>query len=379
MEYNYTWKSDYILPYESMYSIREKFCYLNAVTWPYFIKVRKCIEGTEKFGQIYYYSGLGANTIPGYSLPSYYEIRYCPLCLLYGYHSVFHQALPFRTCFVHKKQSLIRYKWHYAVMRTDDTILYDGLFFNTSPRIENIIQPKPLLIKLNGISDVLKNIKNLSFYDTNYYDQIDDRIVYNSTSKFMHRLFEGKHIIPKGVSLILDKSECCLIRKNPSVYYHNSTADIVSQFIENMIKSEFEDYREYFNDIFNLEDDIKFLCQNRCSKYATIIIIYSMIYKYNETLYYKYMDLWLKLRRPYINVKNRIVSIMDELEHLKNIKEKGYLRDNRYWRNIDVFKEAILKDSFYYAKKNLTEYLKRHLNQIIKTSKNIFLTKKLIS
>lgn len=39
--YSYTWKSEYILPYESQWSIRAKFCYLNGESYINFAKINK--------------------------------------------------------------------------------------------------------------------------------------------------------------------------------------------------------------------------------------------------------------------------------------------------------------------------------------------------
>ena len=40
-EPTYTWKTEYILPYESYWSIRAKFCYLNAEKYSNFSKINR--------------------------------------------------------------------------------------------------------------------------------------------------------------------------------------------------------------------------------------------------------------------------------------------------------------------------------------------------
>ena len=91
-----TWRDRYILPLESMDSIREKYCSLNVYSYTFFNKnVRSGINidyrHTEEFCSFNNKNNGLTNS----------NIRYCPVCIKAAYHSVLHQWKIYDRCFIH--------------------------------------------------------------------------------------------------------------------------------------------------------------------------------------------------------------------------------------------------------------------------------------
>lgn len=127
----YTWNNKWILPYESIWSIVEKFKYSNSLTSRQF---GKCIGAKKDRNTIFIYTSMYAcnnsidknlfiqvldkdvfykvNSELQFLLGSIYNVpdlikymakewRYCPECIKLGYHSICHQLVFFNRCIIH--------------------------------------------------------------------------------------------------------------------------------------------------------------------------------------------------------------------------------------------------------------------------------------
>ena len=88
---SYTWSSSFVLPYESEWSVREKFCYLNALPPTEDKKFKKKIPFPADYDP---YDKIQ------WRLPIERKFRACPLCIQSGYHSVIHDLDCFDYCFI---------------------------------------------------------------------------------------------------------------------------------------------------------------------------------------------------------------------------------------------------------------------------------------
>ncbi|RHQ10945.1 hypothetical protein DW974_20025 [Lachnospiraceae bacterium AM48-27BH] len=139
--FGYTWKEEWILPYESLWGIIEKFKYLNMLdsikTKGLEVKPSQCwdiLEEREYY--IYKYQTIfdSANLSKFFHIhpSSHFEaatkfiwnnqkeyiddhIRICPKCIANGYHSYIHQFAWEDKCFIHPRENLIRTKTKYCL------------------------------------------------------------------------------------------------------------------------------------------------------------------------------------------------------------------------------------------------------------------------
>ena len=124
----YTWKPQYILPYESNISIGTKFCILNGYNrWNSSLnKNQRDIlfdhsteYDSEKFGPIYFRHIL-----------DYRNIKYCSICIKNGYHSLFHQIQGIQKCFIHRTETLVennQYQFSNRYDNLDDIFDYSAI------------------------------------------------------------------------------------------------------------------------------------------------------------------------------------------------------------------------------------------------------------
>ena len=158
-EPTYTWKTEYILPYESYWSIRAKFCYLNAEKYSNFSKInrdKKIIKTPSVF-----------ECIPKSLKPFYIQrtferkVYICPICIINGYHSIFHQWNIFKNCFIHLKTTLIKtdYEFQYPKYDSGRQDFYEQ---QSNVTVETIVQNHNIRKK------ILKAVKPLSEVNSKY-------------------------------------------------------------------------------------------------------------------------------------------------------------------------------------------------------------------
>lgn len=106
---SFTWKDEYLLPYESHWSYMAKLCFLNGLTWS---SVRRSAT-LKKFIRWPRLSNISMHP-PGKSIESvnqknnfglqtqYNVYKICPVCMNYGYHSILHEIECIDYCVFHK-------------------------------------------------------------------------------------------------------------------------------------------------------------------------------------------------------------------------------------------------------------------------------------
>ena len=128
---NYIWKQEFVMPYESMWSIYEKFKYINVITntevgkinifknyttrksEKLYIEMFEIKNSDEELAKIFgvdikqHFSFMELflwNRIEEYID---YNLKICPICMKKGYHSYIHQLAWQKKCFIHSRINLI--------------------------------------------------------------------------------------------------------------------------------------------------------------------------------------------------------------------------------------------------------------------------------
>ena len=102
---SYTWSSSFVFPYESEWSMREKFCYLNALPLIEDKEAKRYISVPEDY--------CSYNKIRWYPFREK-GLRACPKCIQSGYHSIIHDLGYFEYCFIHTDTRLVFYSYEVA-------------------------------------------------------------------------------------------------------------------------------------------------------------------------------------------------------------------------------------------------------------------------
>lgn len=132
----YTWKNEYILPYESYFSIRSKFCYLNGKSWYWFDTYGRRVVNIEKNN--YLDSNLSNIKIKQFNIKDD-KIKICPICMRYGYHSYFHNSSLVYNCFIHSSKKLIE------LSKDDIQQSNTGIYAFSDVTVENIVNAYNIL------------------------------------------------------------------------------------------------------------------------------------------------------------------------------------------------------------------------------------------
>lgn len=145
----YTWKREWVRPYESLFGIMLNFCKINALNGIHAVKLLRqifreisCVsehlnpqekKKDESFNWSYYdlilphwykmrmsdlYSIYNGHQI------TYAKLYYCPECLKMGYHSFFHQIVNAKNCTFHGVE-LICDELAGMIKGNEETIIYD--------------------------------------------------------------------------------------------------------------------------------------------------------------------------------------------------------------------------------------------------------------
>lgn len=185
---SYTWRNNFINPYESLWSLVQKFCMLNSITEAEFY-TRVCGTRNSYFRKIqevnpYYifrltpplnkelsevfkivendYVKLNCFSINNLGTYMRTQLSYCPICIKSGYHSVFHQLKFIDTCFIHENQPLLFADNREYILAYLSTKPYEG--FDVIPNLNNII-----LNRVNVIDNINKNLPiSIKVIDPNY-------------------------------------------------------------------------------------------------------------------------------------------------------------------------------------------------------------------
>lgn len=300
----YTWKTKYILPYESKWSLREKFCFLNGYTYSLYKKANIGTLSSE-----YKVTNTCLNQITTKEFISPY-IRICPKCMEYGYHSNIHQNLLYTNCYVHKDISLTETDIPYEISNIGNP-LYE--FFYPEGNICNIIKNDTLLKAiertLTRSGQQIKRIKILSYNIVSYNNIV---IPYKSTQSQFQSIISNSTKIVSHVKLI------CKVEKNN---LEKLWKELMFNTMENIYKANLEE-RGYLNDYFTLEGFIRHNMQEKEDKLIVrycefdALLMIDLIQEYIKSIggkdYYRkyYLELQCtKTKKRYLKEIARIMAI----------------------------------------------------------------------
>lgn len=254
---SYTWKKEFCLPYESKWGRIAKFCYLNAYTYS--------VVNTKK--------GLKKELCKDIELPWYYgnrhfllneanqrELKICPLCMEYGYHSYLHQIEGETRCFLHHSELKIIPKISVVASKSGT---YD--IFRINPeKIVNNEDLKSMIMQYN-----LRLLKKKLVYATFQFPQgaFNKITCYNS----MRQLFRSVCLTfdehePRGYECIQSILYDDVEKENMHIFY-----DIVKTYTKQYVPSRTELTFSLFDDkTINSIGDIanKYLNHQSAAKYC---------------------------------------------------------------------------------------------------------------
>ena len=145
---SYTWSSSFVLPYESKWSIEEKFCYLNALHSIGSGKNKINIPVPEDYKT--YSTKKGA--------PFYEHCeKICPICIRSGYHSVIHNLEYLDYCFIHSGTRLESCHHHTQAREFEkgEPLLYE---FLPHVRTIDLITNQKLRLKIEAYKTLVQNM-----------------------------------------------------------------------------------------------------------------------------------------------------------------------------------------------------------------------------
>lgn len=202
---NYTWRDDWVFPYESLWSLTNKFGALNWIPCHeikrFFKKVEQKRPKLNKdripkwnyslalgldFEKIRRTLNLSKSTIDNALTTTFIprskvslmaevkELRFCAICIRYGYHSVFHQLKNVSVCPIHKRDLIQRCP---SCMRH---ISYD-------------LQDHKNAYACNSCSESLLTRRTLELYDSEELRQI------MGSRKQLYEIFDWFATLPKDI------------------------------------------------------------------------------------------------------------------------------------------------------------------------------------
>jgi hypothetical protein len=178
-----TWKPSFALPYESDWSIREKFSFMNAVA-PYTVKVCE-IENlrASTAEEIPFINQLKSSKHSKFM--DDYKVRVCPECIKYGYHSYLHQLSLYDYCFIHKDTKII----------TTDTYVkttgYVPNYYETNhtTTVKSVVDNGQLLKDIIKVSKEFTDNRIIEYINFNY-EKERENVIFNSRKTFFRsRIF----------------------------------------------------------------------------------------------------------------------------------------------------------------------------------------------
>lgn len=316
---NYLWRKEWLWPYESLWSIIEKFKYINVFTnveiSPLFELY--CVTQNIQFEirhYIYRYTSYNGNKVSNffnievnhfselrqlkYNEPTQYLndcLYFCPQCIKYGYHSYFHQIKFLDTCIFHninlcKAQDEDRNDFPFAILRGRREAYKSSCDTNNSlsKKFTNIPTARELVTYIWD-----KKYPEYMFSASNY-DTI--RFIY-STEQQMQKTSSVAYIVAKEAFLghniamspitTISFSKCNelymdLVNKMQSWYEKRrlkySQAKIPEWFFPNSLKKYVdENDPSLVNDWIKLEYQQRAITPEHLRAIATIILLHKLV------------------------------------------------------------------------------------------------------
>lgn len=267
----YTWDKQFVLPYESLWGIIEKFRYFNALKT---LKSKKLPFKVSYFSNLYdnedgyiYYYNVSYDTkdicnflkinylhhfkplekLAGNNLSFLFEkkVQICPKCIRYGYHSYFHQ-LCFRDgyCFIHSNEKLVQTEIPYYISYSEDGYFFDNDIIHkyllpSQDIIYNLLVEKNF--KFPDIVHWGDNICNLKIYNFNPTNFIFTKISLQHLCHDINNLFKEEKIVYGTEIYSIDKETAQ--KKWESYHFNESLYDIPYEMYHNW----FADYCYFYS------------------------------------------------------------------------------------------------------------------------------------
>ena len=377
---SYTWSSSFVLPYESEWSIREKFSYLNALPPVGDKKTKRIISVPEDYSSY--------DKIRWYP---FWErgLRACPKCIQSGYHSIIHDLGYFEYCFIHKDTRLEFYSYEAArSFEKGEPQLYRFL-----PQIRTIdlLNNQELRMQIESYKSMIKHIfpEHLCILDYHMYKEYDRQgyLYENTRFSLIEHCFMPNNPWIKGkdrVLLQIDTSEISYANRkclwNAAKYSRKIDAEsIPSQIFVDAKKTRYRQLyscdfkldiilKNYFHEktieLFSSENDydiwehtinvstLKLNDKINLLK-LSIYIIYRSICSANSP-YYTLIGPWKKVEYSMMN--NFMPVNFFNINYLEDELDKS--PDKYYYIH---FKEIILRDALDYAIEELSNILEQKL------------------
>lgn len=387
-EPTYTWKTEYILPYESYWSIRAKFCYLNAEKYSNFSKInrdKKIIKTPSVF-----------ECIPKSLKPFYIQrtferkVYICPICIINGYHSIFHQWNIFKNCFIHLKTTLIKtdYEFQYPKYDSGRQDFYEQ---QSNVTVETIVQNhnirKKILKAVKPLSEVNSKYSVFDFTDgisscNGYYDSVKKFILKNifqisvesskkcilaikkenildETSKLLYLtycevwnyffLYNKNHEMVTSNTLDEYTSKSLCYVENKALYTTYPTVDATALCMKNIVYK-FIDHKcgnldmfyDYCSELWRNPSSRQLRTYSHKEIYAGILSIYAMTGINDPAYFLELWDKW-KTREFYCQFSLNILSDLHKVTNWYHTYENSGLLVLKSY----ILSFTILQDLFY--------------------------------
>lgn len=241
----YIWNSNWIMPYESLWNIIEKFKYINVLTNKELKKILnfKPNRNTLQTSNIFYiyrnntfeesivldFFNLTDSHFEMLSMYKYNsifslmnkEIYYCPECIKIGYHSFYHQIKFMKKCIFHdifleKASDDSNIPCVYSISSSANEAYKNGV--STSKKIINKYLPIPtashLIVYSYGLYNELYNLnnswakyENLRFFNPIYSSRNKYAEINEKTYSFISNIFYNG-IVTENLIYEIPRSEC---------------------------------------------------------------------------------------------------------------------------------------------------------------------------
>ena len=253
----YIWRPEWVLPYESLWNIVEKFRYINcldSLRIPLLkLSHRTITDGTPY--DAYNYIFPGTLSYKDDELPQYFgmndthfsvmevlsdnklslymdeKIKVCPGCICMGYHSFLHQLSFMDKCFVHDKVSLITTEIPYSLNYINQFNYGDICNFHHSIDLLDILTKKERIFKGRLVkNDRLANYIKIIIPEYPYA-KVDSSSIKNAND-YLYNAFwnNGKHHCLFNPIWKLSKKSA---EEKWGTDYSNSVFDIYSDSFSN--------------------------------------------------------------------------------------------------------------------------------------------------
>lgn len=241
---SYTWKDEYLLPYEAYWSCIAKFCFLNGLSWSY-------VQNNDKLKQLIhkpeYFNSFFAQ-IPPFNLDEsikydsnyFFQLKYkvykmCPICMKYAYHSVLHEIEGLNYCVFHKCD----------LIKIDDDAFYasrNGTYEFVSVKAENIVRNSTIS---KEIDEFVHKQENQKYISNNYFfiDSIKKKC-YESTE----RLYQNKVLLQDDIGLYGCKCIGFMRREEIAQINEGLLEQFINSYIKNVKEKDF---------LYLLSDELK--------------------------------------------------------------------------------------------------------------------------